>query len=481
MYKRHVQGWSKHIDFILLDELSLQIAFTIAYCIRHYGLPYTNVIYRNLAAALAVIDIIVLVLFNTMHNVLKRSVSEEISMTIKHGAIVFGIAAIYLFATQYGDTYSRLAIFLTFIFHMLIGFPLRLLWKRAVIDFGLITDRKGTMIVVLQPDTAEELMKRLKDDDTEQYKIVGVVLNGDTDQKEIGGIPIVADIDGAASYISREWVDEVYIDAPARDPKIAALIGACHEMAIPIHYHVPSIGRDDIKQFSEKIGGTTVLTSSINYATPLQIFLKRATDIIGGIIGSIIALLIMAIVGPMIKKQSPGPVLYAQERIGKNGKRFKILKIRSMHVNADEKKKELLEQNRIKDGLMFKIEFDLRIIGNEILPDGTQKTGIGEFIRRTSLDEFPQFFNVLIGQMSMVGTRPPTVDEWEKYEYHHRARLSCKPGITGMWQVSGRSEITDFEQVVKLDTEYITNWSLALDVKILLKTIVVLFTKKGAM
>ena len=189
----------------------------------------------------------------------------------------------------------------------------------------------------------------------------------------------------------------------------------------------------------------------------------------------------MAIVGPMIKKQSPGPVLYAQERIGKNGKRFKILKIRSMHVNADEKKKELLEQNRIKDGLMFKIEFDPRIIGNEILPDGTQKTGIGEFIRRTSLDEFPQFFNVLIGQMSMVGTRPPTVDEWEKYEYHHRARLSCKPGITGMWQVSGRSEITDFEQVVKLDTEYITNWSLALDVKILLKTIVVLFTKKGAM
>ena len=131
--------------------------------------------------------------------------------------------------------------------------------------------------------------------------------------------------------------------------------------------------------------------------------------------------------------------------------------------------------------MMFKMDFDPRIIGNEILPDGTKKTGIGEFIRRTSLDEFPQFFNVLKGDMSLVGTRPPTVDEWEKYEYHHRARLAIKPGITGMWQVSGRSEITDFEEVVKLDTKYITEWHLGLDLRILVKTIGVLFSHRGAM
>ena len=158
-----------------------------------------------------------------------------------------------------------------------------------------------------------------------------------------------------------------------------------------------------------------------------------------------------------------------------------MYKIRSMYTDAEERKKELMNENRVKDGLMFKMDFDPRIIGNKVLPDGKKKTGIGEFIRRTSLDEFPQFFNVLGGSMSTVGTRPPTIDEYEKYQFHHRARLSVKPGITGMWQVNGRSEITDFEEVVKLDTAYIANWSLVLDLKILFKTIVVLFTHKGAM
>ena len=150
-------------------------------------------------------------------------------------------------------------------------------------------------------------------------------------------------------------------------------------------------------------------------------------------------------------------------------------------MDAEERKKDLMAQNRVKDNMMFKLDFDPRIIGNVILPDGTKKTGIGEFIRKTSLDEFPQFFCVLQGVMSTIGTRPPLVSEYQLYKYHHRARMAIKPGITGMWQVSGRSEITDFEEVVRLDTEYIANWSIGLDLKILFKTIGVLFSKKGAM
>lgn len=160
---------------------------------------------------------------------------------------------------------------------------------------------------------------------------------------------------------------------------------------------------------------------------------------------------------------------------------FQMYKIRSMKLNAEAEKEKLQAQNRVSDGMMFKLDWDPRIIGNEILPDGTKKTGIGEFIRRTSLDEFPQFFNVLKGDMSLVGTRPPTPDEWEKYAHHHRARLATKPGITGMWQISGRSAITDFEEVVKLDTDYIQNWSIGLDIKIIFKTIWAVIRRKGAM
>ena len=144
---------------------------------------------------------------------------------------------------------------------------------------------------------------------------------------------------------------------------------------------------------------------------------------------------------------------------------------------SEERKKELMKQNRVSDGLMFKMENDPRVIGSEKGPG----KGIGNFIRKTSLDEFPQFFNVLKGDMSLIGTRPPTVDEWEKYELHHRARLAIKPGLTGMWQVSGRSEITDFEEVVKLDTKYISEWSFMLDIKILFKTVLIVLGQKGSM
>lgn len=152
-----------------------------------------------------------------------------------------------------------------------------------------------------------------------------------------------------------------------------------------------------------------------------------------------------------------------------------------MYMDAEERKKELMAQNRVKDGMMFKLEYDPRIIGCKKKADGTIKKGVGNFIRDWSLDEFPQFFNVLKGDMSLVGTRPPTLDEWNKYELRHRARLAFKPGITGLWQVSGRSNITDFEEIARLDKEYIKNWRFSHDIQILLKTVQVVFKKEGSM
>lgn len=161
------------------------------------------------------------------------------------------------------------------------------------------------------------------------------------------------------------------------------------------------------------------------------------------------------------------PAIFVQKRVGKNCRIFNFYKFRSMYIDAEKRKKELMAQNQMQGG-MFKMDNDPRIIP------------IGQFIRKTNLDELPQFYNVLVGDMSLVGTRPPIVDEFEKYTPSQKRRLSFKPGITGLWQVSGRSNITDFDEVVKLDVEYIDNWSIWSDIKILLKTIVVVFKKEGS-
>ena len=481
MYKRNAQGWSKHFDFCVVDEISLQLAFIWAVFIRHASWAYGSPLYRTMGALFVLLDALALVLNNSMHNVVDRGYYVEAVETFKHCFIVFAIGTIYMFATQSSEAYSRTILFLTFLLHMVFGYCMRSAWKLLVKRRGLQRKNKNHMIVVTTPDAAEAILKQLSSDELSSYMISGVVLTENRGDETVGGFPVVADLDGAADYIAREWVDSVYIDAPMTDDRIVKLMDECTVMGVPTHYHIPNLGQSGVKRFSEKIARTTVLTTSINYVTPAQVLLKRCFDIFAGIIGSLIALLIIFFVGPFIKKKSPGPILFAQRRVGKNGKVFRMYKIRSMYMDAEERKKDLMEQNRVKDGMMFKLDFDPRIIGNEILPDGTKKTGIGEFIRRTSLDEFPQFFNVFRGDMSVVGTRPPTLDEWNKYEYHHRSRLAIKPGITGLWQVSGRSEITDFEEVVRLDTEYITNWSPGLDLRILMKTIVAFFSHKGAM
>ena len=195
-------------------------------------------------------------------------------------------------------------------------------------------------------------------------------------------------------------------------------------------------------------------------------FGKRLIDTVLSLIAFIILSPLLLITALAVKFSSPGPVLFKQQRLGLHGKVFTIYKFRSMYKDAEERKKELESQNEM-NGFMFKMKDDPRI------------TKVGKFIRKTSIDELPQFYNVLKGDMSLVGTRPPTVDEFRQYESHQKRRLSAKPGITGLWQVSGRNEIKDFEDVVKLDVQYIDNWSIGLDIKIILKTIKVVFEKGG--
>ena len=466
------------MDFIILDLICFTASYLMAYALRHgnVGGLFDNIVYINTGIVLIAFDLLTILLFDTMHNVLRRGLLRELTTAIKEKVIVFGAVAIYLFSVKDGDQFSRIVLWLTMGLHIVTSCLVFTGWKRVIAHRHDSVDKRS-MLLVVDKDLAQDVLTRFRTDPAGAVSISGIVLaDEEVESGSIDDIPIVCSLPNAPGYICHEWIDEVYV-CTATPPR--HLIERCNEMGVTVHRELHTVGSD--QQFVEKIAGKYVLTDAMKPATPGQVLTKRILDVIGGLMGSLIALIIMAIVGPKIRKASPGPILFKQERIGQNGKRFKMLKIRSMVMDADEKKKELMAQNRVSDGMMFKLDFDPRIIGNEILPDGTRRTGIGEFIRNTSLDEFPQFFNVLMGQMSLVGTRPPTLDEWEKYEYHHRRRLSIKPGVTGMWQVSGRSKITDFEEVVKLDTEYINNWSLGLDLRILVKTIISVLRRDGAM
>ena len=483
MYRKDSERWLKHIDFIVLDMICLQLAYVLAYAISGYGFnPYAIIIYRNMAVFLELADLIVIFAYGTMKSVLKRGYYRDFVVTVKHSVMVWALAVLYLFMLQQGQKFSRLALILTIVIYLLLTYLVRELWKKflrkKMEDGG---ERK--LLIITSEDAAEQVVVNMKENNYARYTLAGVaVIDADWTGKKVHGVPVVANEETAAMYVCQEWIDEVLIVISEVLPYPSELIEQLTETGVTIHLNLAKITNvPGKKQFVEKVGNYTVLTTSINYASSKQLMLKRLMDIAGGLVGCILTGIICVFVGPAIYIASPGPIFFAQERVGKNGKKFKMYKFRSMYMDAEERKAELMKDNKLGDGKMFKLDFDPRVIGNKILPDGTHKTGIGDFIRRTSLDEFPQFFNVLKGDMSIIGTRPPLISETSLYELHHRARLAIKPGITGMWQVSGRSDITDFEEVVRLDKEYIENWNIGMDIKILFKTVLVVFRKDGSM
>lgn len=266
------------------------------------------------------------------------------------------------------------------------------------------------------------------------------------------------------SYVWNNVIDEVIIAYSDIDfQAISPLITECSRMGISVNVILDTSFMEVRKTEVDSLGPYNILSFQSYDYSPAQRFFKRSMDFFAGLLGSLIFCLLSIIIAPLIKLTSPGPVLFRQIRKGKNGRDFHVYKFRTMYADAEERKKELMEQNEMQ-GQIFKLKDDPRV------------TPVGRFLRKTSLDEWPQFINILRGDMSLVGTRPPTAGEFAEYEPHHRRRLSVQPGLTGLWQVSGRNEISDFEEIVKLDTWYIDHWSIWLDIKIVFKTFFVLFS-----
>lgn len=483
MYRTKPQGWRKHLDFILLDILCLNAGLVLAYFTR---LQMASVsrrdAYFTLAVVYTLIDILILVMNGTFSGILKRGRYKEFAKTVKHVLLLEMAGAFLLFSIKGSAIYSRIIIYLMGCYYLVLSYFVRSVWKRILRKRGIFA-KSGALYIIATEDLALSATQNLQKKAKGAYSYQGIcILDRDCTGETIADVSVNANRDNLLEFLCDKWIDEIYIAAPDTYPGLADLIGALAEMGMVVHVEMEDFGDAGWrKQVIETIGGRTVRTVSVSIATTKQAILKRTLDILGGLVGCFLTLILTIVIGPMIYIKSPGPIFFAQTRVGKNGKKFKMYKFRSMYLDAEARKAELMKENRVKDGMMFKLEFDPRIIGCEKLADGTIKKGIGNFIRDYSIDEFPQFFNVLKGELSLVGTRPPTVDEWEKYKFHHRARLAIKPGITGLWQISGRSNITDFEEVVALDKKYIREWSMGLDLRILVKTVKVVLGKEGSM
>lgn len=477
MNEKRRKGWLKHLDFVIIDIVCIQLAYLIAYEYRH---PSTYMfkgitLYTHLNIILIILDLCYILLQMTYKNILKRSVWKEIQSVVMHNVVVWALAMGYLFLTKQAYWFSRTVFGMALILSLVFMLCARLGWKYILRKKLLKGKNLSEVLIITTKDQAQKMVRRFRARGYNGFNLRGFVITDDDTVTEIERVPVVCSKDEALEYVRTNVVDDVMIQLPEGTAGMDDTIHLLLKMGVVVHIGLDYSDEELPNRTIERIGGYTFLTTSINTVGRLRLTIKRIVDIAAGLVGCAITGVLFVILAPLIYHASPGPIFYSQERVGKNGRRFKIYKFRSMYLDADQRKKDLMARNKMQ-GNMFKIDNDPRIIGSEKGPG----RGIGNFIRRTSLDEFPQFLNILQGDMSLVGTRPPTVDEFEKYDLHHKIRLSMKPGLTGMWQVSGRNRITNFEEIVKLDAEYIEHWTLLLDLEIIFKTFKVVFSRQGA-
>ena len=465
-----------------LQDVLLLLADLVCFVLSFFGGGYLWLVgYRNVSVTnmkmelmdsfgiVLVVYMLVLLFSNIEKNFIRRNLARDLWAAIEASVVIILLTALTIFLQHTNADASRGVYFciaginlvLFFFTHMAIKYYLLKIKrnKRATNQVFLVTTSDRVAAIMEEIDNSKDWAHRLT--------CIAII-----DDNQVGkwyeGVPVVATYDTMFQYAKEQIVDEVFINVPYdTGESLAKVVNAFEDMGATVHVTIEVLNHfDDYHKSFNMMGNIPVVTFANQHYDWKLLLVKRMMDIAGAIVGLLITAVVTIILAPPLLIESPGPLFFAQKRVGKNGRFFKIYKFRSMYRDAEERKKELESQNEM-NGFMFKMKDDPRI------------TKVGKFIRKTSIDELPQFYNVLKGDMSLVGTRPPTVDEFRQYESHQKRRLSAKPGITGLWQVSGRNNINDFEDVVKLDVQYIDNWSIGLDIKILLRTIKVVFEKGG--
>lgn len=474
----------QYVYVFLADVLSLAVSVLLVWLILDKGfnriVVYSASDWVQTLSSLGIAFIAAFLCFDQSENIVERRWEQELKLSLKFNILMGALYTSLMMLLKAQMLESR---------YFALGVPLantvvlpvsHMLLRKVLADKKNKLKLQSMVGVVTTCGRAEALLRDLCDDWSQHVCGLALIEAG---PEQIGtlieGVRVEANYDNFMDWIRRSALDELYVDIPLDSgDSFMPYLEEMESMGLTVHLRIPMLDRIESKCSSEmsavrmsrvlgRCAGGNMLTLGTIEMKLRDRLLKRLIDIAGGLVGCLISLPIILLVALPLKLESPGPLIFRQKRVGLNGRYFYIWKLRSMYIDAEERKKELMQRNEM-DGLMFKIHDDPRI------------TKVGKFIRKTSIDELPQFVNVLRGEMSLVGTRPPTVDEYEQYQSHHKRRLSMKPGITGLWQVSGRSHIENFEDVVALDTQYIDNWSFWLDIKLLLKTVAVVFIGKGA-
>lgn len=465
------QKMIQNVSILFIEMLSICLSYIISLNLKHIINIFHGFsdYYFNILLFIILADILLYLIMDWNSAIFKRGYLIELIAVIKFNLCLILVLAFLLFITQNAQDFSRLVFIYFFFLNTFFTYIGHLILKSYLNTFYRKSSASNKCLVITTSNQIEGVLNKLTSNSEWAHQISSIVLmDVDRSGENYNGIPIVATEQNLYEIAPSLLMDEVFIHLPDYSNKqLEKIINTFEYGGIPIHVNVDFFDILTAYKTTEEFAGFTVLSYATNIFDYRRMIIKRGIDIIGAIVGLLITIVFTPFVALAIFIESPGPIFFKQVRIGKNGREFNIYKFRSMYTDAEERKAALMQQNEM-DGLMFKMTDDPRI------------TKVGKFIRKTSIDELPQFWNILIGQMSLIGTRPPTKDEFTQYNMYYRRRLSIKPGLTGMWQVSGRSDISDFDEVVQLDLQYIDNWSLTLDFKILIQTVFVVLFRKGS-
>lgn len=454
---------------ILTDMLLINLAFLVAYLARYEWQLFLEVpeeFYEPYARYLSQQLILngLLILTFSQNKVWRRRRGEfwidEISRVAFATATAIVLMMAITFFLQPNGPFSRLMLFWAFLFIVLFVGVGRL-FRRWLLGYlyrqGKAVDR---VLVIGSGEVGRGLMRTLLARPDLGYKAVGYLVDGSEENNiGLGLIPHLGDFKDLAEILQeRPLLHTIFIALPGEQhQQTVHLLNICEEFGVRAQA-VPDLLQISMHRVEfTNMAGIPMLGVREVGISRFDRFLKRAMDLTIVLVAAIPTLIIGGLIGLAIKLDTPGPVIYSGERVGRNGKMFKMYKFRSMVVDAH-KQKAALEKLNEADGPMFKIKDDPRL------------TRVGRYIRKTSLDELPQLWNVLLGNMSLVGPRPPLIEEVEMYKPWHMQRLTIIGGLTGLWQVSGRADLT-FDELCLLDIYYIENWSISLDFRILLQTV----------